>query len=159
MADKDGRDELDDLDGLFDKVNSSDKKHTPTNQDVNHEPKKSTFWDSVELDDVARDKMELQVNKILTSTDNDEAISNMLNAVDIGTKDDKLRTIRIGENYAQLIDRLQDMIRYEFGLKRRETSTRLIIELLLSEVANDLKENGNQSTIIKRILERKIITS
>lgn len=130
-------------------------------EDNNQAPisKVETFFEQEGDNDVARAKRSAQVDKIIKSTRCKKAVSDLLSAVDLDREDNTLRSCKIGEPYAELVDRLQMLLKFNFNMKTREISVRAILELLLLDVVKDLESNGGNAKLIRMLLEKKIMSA
>lgn len=171
-------DELDGLDGLFKPKPKPKVKAKPTPKakakaktpSKPTEPEKPTGDEPTESDaqpggffgggkdsNVAIAIKMAEVEQLMKDAKSKKAISDLLAAVNLTRNGSELRTFRIGENFGDLVDRLQDLLRYSYGFKRREVAVRTILELILSRVADDLEANGPDSEFIRMMLEDKHI--
>ncbi len=174
-----GKDDLGELDGLFKpKPKKKATEKTPAKSKVENnkpvsknkptKPKKAKvnkptakekegegFFDEEQENAVALAKKHAEIDKIVKETKSKNAISSMLAAVDLDSNISELQTFRISKNYGDLADRFQSLLRYSYGFGRREVPVRKIFELLLKNVATDLKEKGPESKFIRMMLEDK----
>lgn len=171
-------DDLSELDGLFSKSKEPEEDPKPEKTEKEPEakkpkakskakggakkkkpkkPKSESFFEGDGDNEVAIASRMVEVKKIINGTKCKGALDDLLSSINnLDEEDPNRRNVKIGENFANMIDRLQAFIRFNFNLKTRDVTNRILVESLLLAVMKDLQENGKEAQIIQMVLERKL---